>query len=143
MNFQRVAVNDVAQALAPLGFGLLIEPMGRGVVAVSSLLSLAALVACQVPIIAPRKRPHLRNDPQSSNACFWRKADIRAICSYRLSAAFGSERHVRSRRRRATAIPGERNAERFRGFEIDHEGKLARLLDREIAGPGASKDLAT
>jgi hypothetical protein len=34
---------------------------------------------------------------------------------------------------------GNGNAERFRGFEIDHEGKLARLLDREIAGPGASK----
>jgi hypothetical protein len=37
---------------------------------------------------------------------------------------------------------GNGNAERFRGFEIDHEGKLARLLDREIAGPGASKDFA-
>jgi len=38
---------------------------------------------------------------------------------------------------------GNGNAERFRGFEIDHEGKLARLLDREIAEPGASKDFAT
>jgi len=38
---------------------------------------------------------------------------------------------------------GNGNAERFRGFEIDHESKLARLLDREIAGPGASKDFAT
>jgi hypothetical protein len=38
------APSRIAQALAPLGFGLLIEPMGRGVVAVSSLLSLAALV---------------------------------------------------------------------------------------------------
>jgi hypothetical protein len=38
---------------------------------------------------------------------------------------------------------GNGNAERFRGFEIDHEGKLARLFDREIAGPGASKDFAT
>ena len=27
---------------------------------------------------------------------------------------------------------GNGNAERFRGFEIDHEGKLARPLDREI-----------
>src|ERR1700726_1534026 len=35
---------------------------------------------------------------------------------------------------------GNGNAERFRGFEIDHEGKLARLLDRETAGPGASKE---
>ena len=26
---------------------------------------------------------------------------------------------------------------------IDHEGKLARLFDLEIAGPGASKDFAT
>jgi len=38
---------------------------------------------------------------------------------------------------------GNGNAERFRGFEIDHEGKLARLFDLEIAGPGASKDFAT
>jgi hypothetical protein len=38
---------------------------------------------------------------------------------------------------------GNGNAERFRGFEIDHEGKLARLLDREIAGLGANKDFAT
>jgi hypothetical protein len=39
------APSRICQALAPLGFGLLIEPLGRGVVAVSSLLSLAALVA--------------------------------------------------------------------------------------------------
>lgn len=39
------APSRICQALAPVGFGLLIEPMGRGVVAVSSLLSLAALVA--------------------------------------------------------------------------------------------------
>lgn len=39
------APSRIAQALAPLGFGLLIEPMGRGVVAISSLLSLGALVA--------------------------------------------------------------------------------------------------
>jgi hypothetical protein len=32
-------------------------------------------------------------------------------------------------------MPGDGNFERFRGFEIDHEGKLARVLDREIAGP--------
>ena len=37
-------------------------------------------------------------------------------------------------------MPGDGNAVRFRGFEIDNEGKLARLLDREMAGPGASKD---
>jgi MFS family permease len=39
------APSRICQALAPLGFGLLIEPMGRGIVAVSALLSLAALVA--------------------------------------------------------------------------------------------------
>ena len=39
------APSRICQAIAPLGFGLLIEPIGRGVVAVSSLLSLAALVA--------------------------------------------------------------------------------------------------
>jgi predicted MFS family arabinose efflux permease len=39
------APSRIAQALAPLGFGLLIEPMGRGVLVVSSFLSLAALVA--------------------------------------------------------------------------------------------------
>lgn len=39
------APSRICQALAPLGFGMLIEPFGRGVVAVSALLSLAALVA--------------------------------------------------------------------------------------------------
>lgn len=39
------APSRICQALAPVAFGLLIEPMGRGIVAVSSLLSLAALVA--------------------------------------------------------------------------------------------------
>jgi hypothetical protein len=38
---------------------------------------------------------------------------------------------------------GNGNAERFRGFEIDHEGKLARLLDRAIAGPGGQQGGAT
>ena len=38
---------------------------------------------------------------------------------------------------------GNGNAERFRGFEIDHEGKPARLLDREIAGPGGQQGGAT
>ena len=39
------APSRICQALAPLGFGLLIEPMGRMVVIVSAGLSLAALVA--------------------------------------------------------------------------------------------------
>ncbi|WP_407170234.1 MFS transporter [Bradyrhizobium sp. ORS 111] len=39
------APSRICQALAPLAFGLLIEPMGRMVVAVSAGLSLAALVA--------------------------------------------------------------------------------------------------
>jgi predicted MFS family arabinose efflux permease len=39
------APSRLCQALAPLGFGLLIGPMGQGVVIVSALLSLAALVA--------------------------------------------------------------------------------------------------
>jgi MFS family permease len=39
------APSRICQALAPVGFGLLIEPMGRGVVAVSAGLSVAALVA--------------------------------------------------------------------------------------------------
>lgn len=39
------APSRIAQALAPVGFGLLIEPMGRGVVVVSSILSAAALMA--------------------------------------------------------------------------------------------------
>jgi predicted MFS family arabinose efflux permease len=39
------APSRICQALAPLGFGLLIEPMGRGVLAISSAFSLAALVA--------------------------------------------------------------------------------------------------
>src|SRR6266478_980137 len=39
------APSRMCQALAPLAFGLLIDPMGRGVVVVSSALSLSALVA--------------------------------------------------------------------------------------------------
>jgi MFS family permease len=39
------APSRIAQALAPLAFGLLLEPMGRGVVLVSAGLSLSALVA--------------------------------------------------------------------------------------------------
>lgn len=39
------APSRICQALAPLAFGLLIEPMGRGVLAVSAGLSLAALIA--------------------------------------------------------------------------------------------------
>jgi predicted MFS family arabinose efflux permease len=39
------APSRICQALAPLGFGLLIEPLGRLVVVVSASLSLAALVA--------------------------------------------------------------------------------------------------
>jgi predicted MFS family arabinose efflux permease len=39
------APSRIAQALAPLGFGLLIEPLGRGVLVVSSMLCIAALIA--------------------------------------------------------------------------------------------------
>jgi MFS family permease len=39
------APSRIAQALAPLGFGLLIEPLGRSVLIVSSLMSVAALIA--------------------------------------------------------------------------------------------------
>src|SRR5947209_18991598 len=39
------APSRICQALAPLAFGLLIDPLGRGVVAVSSALTLSALVA--------------------------------------------------------------------------------------------------
>jgi predicted MFS family arabinose efflux permease len=56
------APSRICQALAPLAFGLLIEPMGRTVVAVSAGLSLTALIALtvlpqarseQVPTSAP------------------------------------------------------------------------------------------
>jgi hypothetical protein len=39
------APSRIAQALAPLAFGLLLEPVGRGVVVVSAGLSLAAPIA--------------------------------------------------------------------------------------------------
>jgi hypothetical protein len=42
------APSRICQALAPVAFGLLIEPMGRGIVAVSSFMTLAALVALLV-----------------------------------------------------------------------------------------------
>jgi predicted MFS family arabinose efflux permease len=57
------APSRIAQALAPLGFGLLIEPLGRGVVVVSSLLSLAALGAllllprASINTLHPMKKP--------------------------------------------------------------------------------------
>ena len=50
------APSRICQALAPLGFGLLIEPMGRLVVVVSAGLSLAALVALML----------LRTQPEAS-----------------------------------------------------------------------------
>jgi len=52
------APSRICQALAPLGFGLLIEPMGRLVVVVSAGLSLAALVALMF----------LRTQPEASTA---------------------------------------------------------------------------
>ena len=51
------APSRICQALAPLGFGLLIEPIGRGVVAVSSLLSLAALVALMLLPVKANAEP--------------------------------------------------------------------------------------
>jgi hypothetical protein len=72
------------------------------------------------------------------------KADIkqtsREVRKVPISEVNDSFDHVVGERQQCR---GNGNAERFRGFEIDHEGKLARLLDREIAGPGASKDFAT
>ena len=48
------APSRICQALAPLAFGLLIEPMGRLVVVVSAALSLSALIAL---VMLPRERP--------------------------------------------------------------------------------------
>ena len=48
------APSRICQALAPLAFGLLIDPMGRGVVAVSAGFSLAALIAL---MLLPHARP--------------------------------------------------------------------------------------
>lgn len=48
------APSRICQALAPLAFGLLIEPMGRLVVVVSAGLSLAALVALLALQVRPR-----------------------------------------------------------------------------------------
>jgi predicted MFS family arabinose efflux permease len=54
------APSRICQALAPLVFGLIIEPLGKGVVAVSSLLSLAALVAL---MLLPHVKPAARRAP--------------------------------------------------------------------------------
>ena len=48
------APSRICQALAPLAFGLLLEPMGRGVVIVSAGLSLSALIAL---MLLPHSRP--------------------------------------------------------------------------------------
>jgi predicted MFS family arabinose efflux permease len=58
------APSRIAQALAPLGFGLLIEPMGKGVVAVSSFLSLAALIAL---LLLPRAVQGVSETASSEN----------------------------------------------------------------------------
>jgi MFS family permease len=55
------APSRIAQALAPLTFGLLIEPMGRGVVVVSAGLSLSALIALML-------LPHARLEAKSASA---------------------------------------------------------------------------
>lgn len=46
------APSRICQALAPIGFGLLMEPLGRGVLVISSFFSLAALLA--LALIHPR-----------------------------------------------------------------------------------------
>ena len=48
------APSRICQALAPLAFGLLIEPLGQGVVIVSAGLSLSALIAL---MLLPQARP--------------------------------------------------------------------------------------
>jgi MFS family permease len=60
------APSRICQALAPLAFGLLIEPMGRWVVAVSAGLSLAALVTLMA-LRAPRSLRHEKpaSDPEA------------------------------------------------------------------------------
>lgn len=55
------APSRIAQALAPVLFGLLIGPMGRGVVVVSAGLSLSALVALML-------LPHARRETNSVTA---------------------------------------------------------------------------
>ena len=52
------APSRICQALAPLGFGLLIEPLGTGIVLVSSLFSLSALVALMLlPTLSTHSAP--------------------------------------------------------------------------------------
>ena len=55
------APSRICQALAPLAFGLLIEPLGRGVVVVSAGLSLSALVALML-------LPHARSETANAAA---------------------------------------------------------------------------
>jgi len=59
------APSRIAQALAPLGFGLLIEPMGRGVIVVSSLLSVSALIALT---LLSRSQEETKHAPVSKTA---------------------------------------------------------------------------
>jgi len=55
------APSRICQAIAPLAFGLLIEPIGRWVVAVSAALSLSALIALAL-------LPHARPETVSASA---------------------------------------------------------------------------
>jgi len=41
----------------------------------------------------------------------------------------------------AAGATGDGQAERLGGLEVDHELELGRLLDREVAGLGTTKDL--
>ena len=57
------APSRICQALAPLAFGLLIEPMGRGVVIISACLSLSALIAL---MLLPHARPETVDAPAAA-----------------------------------------------------------------------------
>ena len=99
------APSRICQALAPLAFGLLIEPVGRGVVVVSAGLSLSALIALML-------LPHPRPETVEESVGARRKGlQRRRLAHPRVS---GAERLlvIRSLRTRCTALL---RAEKARG----------------------------
>jgi hypothetical protein len=58
------APSRVCQALAPLGFSLLIDPLGGGVVVVSSILSLVAFGSLLlIPLSSPKPEQQVGGIP--------------------------------------------------------------------------------
>lgn len=151
------APSRIAQALAPLAIGLLIEPLGRGIVLVSAGLSLSALIALMLlgrerrqrkftlPRVKRKSSPCTLEDPSFYIlGLFWRRHSRRRVLSLlenqrlRCRAALGAEAPpAQSEAGQLRDIAGHGIAHRHRrvGSSLRQEPQGA--LDRETRLPGA------